>query len=98
MESLIIIIPTTLIVPNLSLIVSFPLGSRLRPKTLQAVDVPVLESRSCEVWHKGKGINVIVYDEMMCAGYQFGGKDSCQGEFNQDMDTLLMQIAQEIRK
>ncbi|XP_021962859.1 prostasin isoform X2 [Folsomia candida] len=55
-------------------------GSRLRPKTLQAVDVPVLESRACEVWHKDKGINVIIYDEMMCAGYQFGGKDSCQGD------------------
>ena len=53
-------------------------GSRLRPKTLQAVDVPVLESRDCEGWHKGKGINVIIYDEMMCAGYQYGGKDSCQ--------------------
>ncbi|ODM91975.1 Serine proteinase stubble [Orchesella cincta] len=55
-------------------------GSRLRPKTLQAVDVPVIESRDCEVWHRGKGINVVIYDEMICAGYQFGGKDSCQGD------------------
>lgn len=50
----------------------------MRPKTLQAVDVPVIESRDCEVWHRGKGINVVIYDEMLCAGYQFGGKDSCQ--------------------
>ena len=50
----------------------------MRPKTLQAVDVPVMENRDCEVWHKGKGINVIIYDEMMCAGYRYGGKDSCQ--------------------
>ena len=66
----------------------FP-GSRLRPKTLQAVDVPVLESRECEVWHKGKGINVIIYDEMMCAGYKIGSKDSCQ--VNKLYFFLLMQ-------
>lgn len=55
-----------------------PSGSRLRPKTLQAVDVPVIDNRLCERWHKSNGINVIIYDEMMCAGYRGGGKDSCQ--------------------
>lgn len=55
-------------------------GSRLRPKTLQVVDVPILDSRLCEDWHRQKGINVIIYDEMMCAGYNDGGKDSCQGD------------------
>ncbi|XP_042214780.1 uncharacterized protein LOC121861214 [Homarus americanus] len=55
-------------------------GSRLRPKTLQVVDVPILDSRLCEDWHRQKGINVIIYDEMMCAGYSQGGKDSCQGD------------------
>ncbi|XP_050737899.1 uncharacterized protein LOC127009157 [Eriocheir sinensis] len=55
-------------------------GSRLRPKTLQVVDVPILDSRLCEDWHRQKGINVIIYDEMMCAGYSDGGKDSCQGD------------------
>jgi len=55
-------------------------GSRLRPKTLQTVDVPIIDSRQCEDWHKAKGINVIVYDEMMCAGYLNGDKDSCQGD------------------
>lgn len=53
-------------------------GSRLRPKTLQAVDVPVIDNRLCEKWHQSNGINVIIYDEMMCAGYRGGGKDSCQ--------------------
>ena len=43
-------------------------GSRLRPKTLQVVDVPVIDSHNCETWHRQKGINVIIYDEMMCAG------------------------------
>ncbi|XP_039300223.1 brain-specific serine protease 4-like, partial [Nilaparvata lugens] len=53
---------------------------RLRPKTLQAVDVPVIDNRLCERWHKSNGINVIIHDEMMCAGYRGGGKDSCQGD------------------
>ncbi|XP_050531482.1 proclotting enzyme-like isoform X5 [Daktulosphaira vitifoliae] len=55
-------------------------GSRLRPKTLQAVDVPIIDNRQCEKWHKSNGINVIIYDEMMCAGYREGSKDSCQGD------------------
>ncbi|XP_043513069.1 proclotting enzyme-like isoform X2 [Frieseomelitta varia] len=55
-------------------------GSRLRPKTLQAVDVPVIDNRICERWHRSNGINVVIYDEMMCAGYRGGGKDSCQGD------------------
>lgn len=55
----------------------FP-GSRLRPKTLQAVDVPIIDNRQCERWHKSNGINVVIYDEMMCAGYRGGAKDSCQ--------------------
>lgn len=55
-------------------------GSRLRPKTLQAVDVPVLDNRICERWHRANGINVVIYPEMLCAGYRGGGKDSCQGD------------------
>ncbi|KAL1132599.1 hypothetical protein AAG570_010551 [Ranatra chinensis] len=55
-------------------------GSRLRPKTLQSVDVPVIDNRLCERWHRSNGINVVIYEEMMCAGYRGGGKDSCQGD------------------
>ncbi|XP_065218770.1 uncharacterized protein LOC135844482 isoform X2 [Planococcus citri] len=55
-------------------------GSRLRPKTLQAVDVPIIDNRQCERWHKSNGINVVIYEEMMCAGYRGGSKDSCQGD------------------
>lgn len=47
-------------------------GSRLRPKTLQAVDVPVIENRICERWHRANGINVVIYPEMLCAGYRNG--------------------------
>lgn len=55
-------------------------GSSLRPKTLQVVDVPTIDNRVCEGYHRDKGIRVIIYDEMMCAGYYEGGKDSCQGD------------------
>lgn len=55
-------------------------GSRLRPQTLQAVQVPVIDNRVCERWHRNKGIGVTIYDEMMCAGYKTGGRDSCQGD------------------
>ena len=46
----------------------------------QVVDVPTIDNRECEGWHRDKGIRVIIYDEMMCAGYYEGGKDSCQGD------------------
>ncbi|XP_043235845.1 uncharacterized protein LOC122388654 [Amphibalanus amphitrite] len=55
-------------------------GSRVRPKELQVVDVPVINRHMCEQWHRQKGINVIIHEEMMCAGYINGGKDSCQGD------------------
>ncbi|ROT73483.1 Serine proteinase stubble [Penaeus vannamei] len=60
--------------------IAWAAGSKLRPKTLQVVDVPILDSRLCEDWHRQRGINVIIHDEMMCAGYNQGGKDSCQGD------------------
>ena len=47
---------------------------------LQVVDVPTIDNRECEGWHRDKGIRVVIYDEMMCAGYYDGGKDSCQGD------------------
>lgn len=42
--------------------------------------MPVIENRICERWHRQNGINVVIYQEMLCAGYRNGGKDSCQGD------------------
>jgi transmembrane serine protease 6 len=53
-------------------------GSKLRPKVLQHVNVPVIENNVCELWHRKRGINIKIHDEMMCAGYEFGGRDACQ--------------------
>jgi len=55
-------------------------GSKLRPKVLQHAAVPVIENAVCETWHRKRGINIRIHEEMMCAGYEFGGRDACQGD------------------
>ncbi|XP_064471750.1 testisin-like isoform X2 [Ornithodoros turicata] len=55
-------------------------GSKVRPRVLQHVHVPVLPNQVCETWHRRQGINIRIHDEMLCAGYERGGKDSCQGD------------------
>lgn len=45
---------------------------------LQHVAVPVIENQVCESWHRRKGIDIRIYDEMMCAGYELGQRDACQ--------------------
>lgn len=55
-------------------------GSKLRPKVLQNVAVPVIANSVCESWHRKRGINIRIHDEMMCAGYEYGGRDACQGD------------------
>lgn len=51
-----------------------------RPSVLQVVNVPVLENARCERWHQNAGIKVRIWNEMVCAGYRQGGKDSCKGD------------------
>ncbi|XP_076366532.1 trypsin-1-like [Tachypleus tridentatus] len=55
-------------------------GSKLRPKVLQHVPVPVINNRVCEMWHGLQGIQIRIHEEMVCAGYEFGGRDACQGD------------------
>uniref|UniRef100_A0A3Q2Z6L7 Peptidase S1 domain-containing protein n=1 Tax=Hippocampus comes TaxID=109280 RepID=A0A3Q2Z6L7_HIPCM len=46
------------------------------PKTLREVQVPVLGNRQCNCLN-GEGV---VTDNMLCAGFLEGGKDTCQGD------------------
>ena len=41
-----------------------------RPRQLQAVDVKIIDSRKCEDWHRSNGINLSLFEDMMCAGHE----------------------------
>ncbi|TKS82329.1 Anionic trypsin-1 [Collichthys lucidus] len=45
------------------------------PFNLQCVEVPILSDKDCETSYPGK-----ITNQMVCAGYLEGGKDSCQGD------------------
>ncbi|XP_028823413.1 serine protease 33 isoform X1 [Denticeps clupeoides] len=49
--------------------------------TLQQVDVPLIDSTSCQAMYNTQPTEPIdIGPDMICAGYQEGGKDSCQGD------------------
>lgn len=52
-------------------------GNRYGTRLLQKVDVPVINNEECEKWHRTRGINLKIFPEMMCAGYEDGRKDAC---------------------
>ncbi|XP_074053051.1 tryptase-like [Macrotis lagotis] len=58
--------------------------SKNGPWSLQAVELPLIDQKTCDIYyHKGTNIPSFVsrvYDDMMCAGYKEGKKDSCQGD------------------
>ncbi|VEN37285.1 unnamed protein product [Callosobruchus maculatus] len=43
---------------------------------LQAVELPVISKDNCEIFYG----HTVVSDNMFCAGYSFGGKDTCLGD------------------
>uniref|UniRef100_A0AAY5KLA4 Peptidase S1 domain-containing protein n=1 Tax=Esox lucius TaxID=8010 RepID=A0AAY5KLA4_ESOLU len=45
------------------------------PGTLQEVEVPVVGNRECDCLYGGR-----ITDNMLCAGFLQGGKDTCQGD------------------
>ena len=47
-------------------------------RTLQKVDVPYIPPTVCHTKYRPEGLNV--FNDMLCAGYSNGGKDSCQGD------------------
>ncbi|KAK7919668.1 hypothetical protein WMY93_010952 [Mugilogobius chulae] len=47
--------------------------------TLQEVQVPILSEKTCqEMYNLNQNEQVAILNDMICAGYQEGGKDSCQ--------------------
>ncbi|KAM4632439.1 transmembrane protease serine 9-like [Discoglossus pictus] len=54
------------------------------PNTLQQVELPVIDATTCDgLYHIGSGLSenvIVVPNDMICAGYKYGGKDSCQGD------------------
>ncbi|XP_064425663.1 transmembrane protease serine 9-like [Latimeria chalumnae] len=54
------------------------------PQTLQEVQVPIIEQKRCDcLYHRGaieSPSTRIILNDMTCAGYEEGRKDSCQGD------------------
>ncbi|XP_069507868.1 serine protease 27-like [Ambystoma mexicanum] len=61
-----------------------PGGSLPFPRTLQKVDLPIIDSKTCDEWYHIDSLvsptTPIVFPDMICAGYQQGNKDACQGD------------------
>lgn len=65
------------------------LSNRYGTRLLQKVDVPVINNEECEKWHRTRGINLKIFPEMMCAGYEDGQKDACVGDSGGPMVIFL---------
>ncbi|KAM9305328.1 serine protease 27-like [Gastrophryne carolinensis] len=52
------------------------------PKTLQEVQLPLIDNQHCEAMYDAgrKPGSRLIKDDMFCAGYKEGKKDSCQGD------------------
>lgn len=49
--------------------------SGIYPEKLQQVELPIISNNTCNYAYPGK-----ITDNMLCAGYSYGGKDSCSGD------------------
>lgn len=76
-----IALPTAEVLPEVCALVSgfgttsFGGGS---PFQLQSVNVPIVDRVKCRKSYSAQ--NIQITNEMICAGYPKGGKDSCQGD------------------
>ncbi|RWS30337.1 serine protease 27-like protein, partial [Leptotrombidium deliense] len=63
-------------------------GNRYGTRLLQKVEVPIITNSECETWHSSQGIDLKIYPEMMCAGYENGEKDACVGDSGGPLNVL----------
>uniref|UniRef100_A0A8C5SEC7 Peptidase S1 domain-containing protein n=1 Tax=Laticauda laticaudata TaxID=8630 RepID=A0A8C5SEC7_LATLA len=49
-------------------------------RTLQKLEVPILDVDKCDEMYHNDSNYKLIYDDMICAGYPEGKKDSCQGD------------------
>jgi len=53
---------------------------RTLPPVLQIVKVPIMSNKKCEKMYRKAKHNLVARKTILCAGYAFGGKDSCEGD------------------
>lgn len=50
------------------------------PKVLQVAKLPVINNKQCQEMYHNSGHMKIISDSFLCAGYENGGQDSCEGD------------------
>lgn len=47
---------------------------------LQKAHLSIIDNKVCQSWYKTAGRKIPIHDQVICAGYQDGGRDACHGD------------------